>query len=407
MENMSFLRLVREGEKFNVDFKIKSDAFLTKDVASKAELAKDVCAMANNGNVASRIVIGVSDDGKSFSSVRNMNLTDDRLQSFCKEAIYPPPAVRVERVSWNKSRKDIVDKSFVVITIGPNARQAFRLNRDFVEYERHVCLRRNEVWIRRGATTDIATPEEIAQLVKGKPFIHRQKPEINHSYLRLSREKRDETIIGDLTACVEEIGGKVVDNRAVIPIRGQIFVLRFGILASLLGRNSVSTLIHRNWQYEHGMLLVSLGTVSKISMPFFATVSFKEKWGWFADQPMVAMPDRFVSPDDPLEEPSPLVPKNAEAMVLIVVALPQIHDTDGLRNALLGFKEFVGEDEESFNRMQESRKTVNENLRRWKKEGWFKQPTRYVYVLGERTELKRYRIKSLIKDANTILGLSD
>jgi predicted HTH transcriptional regulator len=73
-----------------VDFKLQCSAFLGREKGERAELAKDICAMADNGNVAKHIIIGVSDDGKSFESVANPQLTDDNLQSFCKTALFPP-----------------------------------------------------------------------------------------------------------------------------------------------------------------------------------------------------------------------------------------------------------------------------------------------------------------------------
>ena len=70
MNYSKFLELVKGKEKGNVDFKIQCNAFLGKTrEADTGELAKDICAMANNGNTASYIVIGVSDDAKNFKSV--------------------------------------------------------------------------------------------------------------------------------------------------------------------------------------------------------------------------------------------------------------------------------------------------------------------------------------------------
>ena len=82
MQYSEFKRLIAQGEKANVDFKIRCNAFLSKDVASKVELAKDIRAMANNGNIASYIIVGVSDGGQSFESVGNTNLTDNKIQKF-------------------------------------------------------------------------------------------------------------------------------------------------------------------------------------------------------------------------------------------------------------------------------------------------------------------------------------
>jgi hypothetical protein len=168
MKYFDFLRLIQAGEKTNVDFKVRSDVFAQSGIDAKAELAKDICAMANNGNVASYIVIGVSDDRNTFHSVTNQKLTDDNLQDFCKKAIHPPPKLKLSRERWRHASVDHRGKEFVIIQIGPQPRQMFRLAQDFIDYKKNVCYRRNEAWIRRNATTDLATPEEIARILNGR-----------------------------------------------------------------------------------------------------------------------------------------------------------------------------------------------------------------------------------------------
>ena len=131
-----FLKLVDGRETTRVDFKIECHAFLTSSPqceSAKAELAKDICAMANNGPVASYILVGVADDGIGAKSVTNSNLTDDRLQSFCKTAISPPVKIRVHQGTWAKTHKANAGKSFVAIQVGPNARHAYHLNIDFID----------------------------------------------------------------------------------------------------------------------------------------------------------------------------------------------------------------------------------------------------------------------------------
>jgi len=168
MEYRTFIDLLKKSEKDTVDFKIRCEAFERDNITAKAELAKDICALANNGNVTSYIIIGVSDDGKSFKSVTNKNLTDDRLQDFCKKAIYPPPKTKLIRKKWKGAQPAHKGIEFVIIQIGPQPRQIFRINQDFIDYKKGVCYRRNEVWIRRNATSDLATPEEIIRLGNGR-----------------------------------------------------------------------------------------------------------------------------------------------------------------------------------------------------------------------------------------------
>ena len=169
MDYTKFQQLIREKEKPNVDFKIECHAFDSKTKSPRAELARDICAMANNGNVSSFIIIGVSDDGLSFKSVENPKLTDENLQSFCKTAISPPPKIRVFRNKYSKGASiEHKGKEFVIIQIGPHPRCAYRLTQDVISHEEKICYRRNDVWIRRGTTSDLATPEEISRLVNGQ-----------------------------------------------------------------------------------------------------------------------------------------------------------------------------------------------------------------------------------------------
>ena len=103
MNYKRFKELVRGKEKRTVDFKLESYVFKIKSLKLKGELAKDICAMANNGNVASYIIFGVSDDGLSFKSVNNEKLTDDNIQTFCKKAISPIPKVKLNRECWKNA----------------------------------------------------------------------------------------------------------------------------------------------------------------------------------------------------------------------------------------------------------------------------------------------------------------
>ena len=182
---------------------------MSRGKAAKAELVKDICAMANNGSIASYILVGVSDDGQSFESVSNAKLVDDNLQSFCKDAIFPPPRIRVHREHWARASSAHAGKDFVIIQIGPQARHIFRLARDFIEYSERVCYRRNEVWIRRGATSDLAAPEEIVRLASGESLerdptrIQRQADQ--KSFSRLSQIEQITSITSTGEGCVEEL----------------------------------------------------------------------------------------------------------------------------------------------------------------------------------------------------------
>lgn len=206
----NFRRLLQIGESTNIDFKIKCDAFSHSRIAIKGELAKDICAMANNGNRASYIIVGVSDDGKSFRSVDNEKLIDDHVQDFSKKAIFPPPKIKVHRIIWKNALAAHKGKLFVIIQIGPNPRQVFRLSQDFINYKQMVCYRRNEVWIRRNATSDLATPEEITRLASGKPVEvdpeRHQRQRDRDSFSRLSQNEQTASLRLVTENCLDELG---------------------------------------------------------------------------------------------------------------------------------------------------------------------------------------------------------
>ena len=198
MTYSEFVKLVERGEKTTVDFKIRSDVFAQPGIDAKAELAKDICAMANNGNAASYIVIGVSDDQVIYHSVTNQKLTDDNLQDFCKKAIQPPPKINLSRKCWQKASSAHRGKEFVIIQVGPHPRQIFRLAQDFIDYSRKICYRRNEVWIRRGATTDLATPEEIGRLFNNRVLeeekLDPKRVKERHTFYHASRSEQSKMI---------------------------------------------------------------------------------------------------------------------------------------------------------------------------------------------------------------------
>jgi hypothetical protein len=215
MDYKKFLQLLERGESATVDYKRECHAFTQKGVSARGELAKDICAMANNGNVASYLVIGVGDDRKP-KSVENRNLTDDNLQSFTKSAIFPPPKVKLRWESWTKVKPEHNAVKFVVIQVGPNPRQVFRLAQDFVESSSGLCLRRNEVWIRRGATSDLATPEEIVRMASGKAAqedVDEERQLARTQFARLSHNEQTAQLDQVATQSWQEFGYELLSQK--------------------------------------------------------------------------------------------------------------------------------------------------------------------------------------------------
>jgi hypothetical protein len=74
------------------------------------------------------------------------------------------------------------------------------LYRDFIDYRQKTCYRRNEVWIRRGAISDLATPEEIVRLARGEPLRESEedklRAEARQRFSHLSQNERRKTVSG-------------------------------------------------------------------------------------------------------------------------------------------------------------------------------------------------------------------
>lgn len=174
-----FKHLVKAGESKNIDFKIQCDAFNSHCAdaeSAKAELVKDICAMANNRGTVSRLIIGVSNDRQNIKTVTNDKLTDDNLQTLCAEAISPPPTVKLITISLPQEAGENAGKRCVIIQVGPHSGPVYRLNKDFIsphdtDPKKRYHFRRNEVWVRRGATSGLASPEETAKLKEGHKWL--------------------------------------------------------------------------------------------------------------------------------------------------------------------------------------------------------------------------------------------
>jgi hypothetical protein len=316
MKRADFVRIVKVGESQHVDRKIEGHAFDSKHVDSeraKAELAKDICAMANNGIRASYLLIGVSDKG-GFKPVSNANLTNDNFQTFCKDAITPPPKVRLHEFLRKNSSGTM--ERFLALQIGPNPRHAYRLNRDFIDLKnsdekKRYCFRRNEVWIRREATSDLATPEEIVRLMRGD-----RASEVEDSstgvvdFSRLERGEQLPTMLMEAERFFTEMGYLIKNSQSkdptsgfqvVIPSDRKRVVFRCVAYHSLTLDVPMTDAIRQAWTYDHGMFIILMEHISKRGFPGWSTLKLKENWGFFSE---VSEPDyRFgvlarKTPDD-------------------------------------------------------------------------------------------------------------
>jgi len=381
MNFIKFKQLLDGGEKRNVDFKLTCNAFHAKIKKPNAELAKDICAMCNNGNMTSYIVVGVSDDARKFKSVTNLNLIDDNLQTLCKTSIDPPPRVKLYRKRWAKVPKSFAYKNFVIIQIGPHAEKPFRLAQDFISYHEKLCYRRNEVWIRRGTTSDLAIPEEIFHLMKGQALRETREANGNIQYSHVPRNEQGKAILNDMKTVLSEIGGYMKDMQLCVPIGKKKYVWRLVMLRTM-STNMHEKCVVAEWQYEHGILFLVNGSVSKQtfgSANFYLDVNFRQKWGWFSYYGNLK--DLFSS--------RRIISVNSEKIPLITVTLHNIGNTNSLRDSFLGMLQFIGDDEDTHDRIIQVRTTINKNLKKWLKHGWlFGTGRHYMGFRPKKSDLK-------------------
>ncbi len=255
MDARKLQRLNKAGESRTFERKIECNAFQGNRKAN-AELIKDICAMANNGPRESYIVVGISNDGREFRSVRNRNLTDDNLQSLIKNSITPTPATNLKslRVLRNGKTYDLG-----VITIGKNKRQAFRLATDLIDYKQNYAFRRNEVWIRRRGTCDLATPEEIVRLQAGEDLEDPTGALTNSVFARMSVTQRKDAILDAIAQASSDFALYPEDQVALMNVSEQAMVLR-SIYHEKFPLGSHSRLVITylfEWGFEHGLVLFS------------------------------------------------------------------------------------------------------------------------------------------------------
>lgn len=289
MDASRLRQLISAGESQTVDFKIECNAF-HGGTGATAELAKDIVAMANNGNRYSYLIIGVSDDGTNLKSCRNAKLNDEAVQDLVKTAVDPVPRVAVLRVPYkvNKNTYDLV-----VIRIGRNKRQAYRFARDFIDYVARVVFRRNEVWIRRGTTSDLATPEEIARLVAGSdPAGERLDHAVVTVYARLPWQDRWPAMSRDLETSAESWSVALEGRLASVQVDGRPFVLRVLYSESIPPETRLPIVVQRAWGFEHGLLLLTPGRVPPKyffrdgNFTFGLVLDSRERWGTYAQVPV-------------------------------------------------------------------------------------------------------------------------
>ncbi|GCD13004.1 AlbA family DNA-binding domain-containing protein [Clostridium tagluense] len=373
MEYKKFKELLNKGECKNIDYKIQCNAFMRGKDEAKVELVKDIIAFSNNGNTASYLIIGVADSRNGFKSVENDRLTDDNIQNLCKDYIFPIPKVKLINCCWNKVTDERhKDKKFIIIQVGPQARQCFRFNRDCIEYEKKYCFKKNEVWIRREATSDLALPEEIKRLVEGKEPIAEIDVENNIKYDRLSRYEIINVIRQDLLDFVGNING-VLRNKAIpifkypeeegnllsLNINGMNLKIIVIIKEKFNEQGIISKVCRLKLPFHHGLLLISIGNITNSALGG-CPIKIKENWGIFAIKNATAVKDRIR------DLPTTDKKLNWNLLEPFCLSLDKVNSTQILQNKLQGMVNTIIEKEDIGNYIKNIYQRINVCLIKWR-----------------------------------------
>lgn len=369
-----FHRLVCGGEKANVDFKLVCNAFNASagdQEKAKAELVKDICAMANNGSSTSYLIVGVGNDRKTVQSVSDPLLNSQNIQSLVRESIHPRPVVRVHRVRWQEAPSPFAETDFVIIQIGPNARQAFRLARDLINLAKKIHFRRHEVWVRNEDTSDLATPEQIARLLGVRRMaqadpepsfkvIEYQKLALADQLAALSQDVK--TVFGEMGAEFakpprpdEAWPGSEWQFRARLRIRGKPFVFRCVFLPRLASGFEKRGL-QESWMCEHGTMVFVIGSYTEAGKFKFNRLSVDAKARWGSLGVLAAKKHAWYGH---------WLPATFAEVSFGILTLSRLTDTKRLREAVGQLFKDIESDDVLFNHLDHARKAMNKELRRW------------------------------------------
>jgi len=174
--------LLNEDESASLDFKRDQYAFEGAPDAVKGELLKDILAFANSWRRSGAyILIGVNEvrGGRSTPVGVQEYLDDARLQQFVSSKTNRPVDFSYEAVSVDQMQIGVVHISL--------QERPLYLEKDFGRLSRHV------VYVRRGSSTAIASPDEVSKM-RDAPNVVMRKPRLSLC-ARVSRSDPAEIVL--------------------------------------------------------------------------------------------------------------------------------------------------------------------------------------------------------------------
>jgi hypothetical protein len=144
---------LRESESTSLDFKRAQYRFVGASDNEKSELLKDILAFVNSWRHADAyILIGVDEQSNNSLVGVSTHFDDATLQQFVNSKTHRPMTFSYETVVYQGKEVDVIRI--------PQQERPVYLRKDF------GSLKKETVYIRRGSSTDIASPSEIAEMGK-------------------------------------------------------------------------------------------------------------------------------------------------------------------------------------------------------------------------------------------------
>jgi len=144
-------KLLLSGESAKCDFKRDQYEKSARGVEKRSELLKDVLAMANAwGDGPGYIVLGISDDGQVFGLKTEDSVDDSRVQQFIQGKLNSVLQFSYRELTYKGVRLGL-------ITVPAQ-------QRPFYSKVNFGIVKAHDVIVRRGTSTAVALPDEIANM---------------------------------------------------------------------------------------------------------------------------------------------------------------------------------------------------------------------------------------------------
>lgn len=217
MDDQLFERLLNEEESASLDFKQAQYPFMGATDEEKSELLKDILAFTNSWRRdAAYILIGVQEvrGGRSTPVGVAMHLQDHELQQFVNAKTNRPIDFRYIAFSY-------AGLQLGIITIALQARPLYLRSR-------YGSLEPGVVYIRRGSSTAVATPDEIASMGAASAASRGAWPALNVEW----GEPQSRRLLGSVAQLEVEVLNPQIDPKTIRPpysvVMGSTRVAKYG-----------------------------------------------------------------------------------------------------------------------------------------------------------------------------------